>query len=345
MRSRNSMRSRYLLTTLVFAVWLLTPTLDAQSEESFFKGKTIRFIASSTPGGGTDTLVRLQARHFGKHVPGNPRIIAVNMPGAGGLVAANYLWNRARPDGLTVSNMNTGLVYRVAQGGKGVRFKLDEFTWLGQVAMEGNMVYVRADRPFTSFEAIKKASRKPKMGSRSKAHSANVMLKVIEQVLEGVKFEVIYGYPGTAEILLDIERGALDGRSHSIGSLLATRGDWIKRGFVKTLVVTTAKRDPRLPDVPTLEEIAPEGKKHMLEAVYAVQGRSYAMPPGIPPKRAKILRDAYAAMHKDPAFVREGKKMGWNIELARGEELQRKYKSLVNNRSVMEFYRKILGDG
>ncbi len=342
---RSPMRVSLWLMTLVLAAWFLSPTAAVQADENFFKGKTIRFIVSSTPGGGTDTLGRLQARHFGKHVPGNPRIIAVNMPGAGGLVAANYLWNRARPDGLTVSNMNTGLIYRVATGGKGVRFKLNEFTWLGQVVMEGNMVYVRADGPFTSFEAIKKASRKPKMGSRSKAHSANVILKVIERILDGVKFEVIYGYPGTAEILLDIERGALDGRSHSIGSLLATRGDWIKQGFVKTLVVTTPKRDPRLPDVPTLEEIAPEGRKHMLEAVYAVQGRSYAMPPGIPPKRVKILRDAYAAMHKDPEFVREGKKMGWNIELARGEELQRKYESLVKNRGVMEFYRSILGDG
>ena len=345
MGSRNIMIGRFLLMVLVSALWLFSPTAEAQSEESFFKGKTIRFIAGSTPGGGTDALVRLQARYFGKHIPGNPRIIAVNMPGAGGLVAANFLYNRARPDGLTVSSMNTGLVYRIATGGRGVKFKLDKFNWLGQGAMEGNMLYLRTDRPFSSFEAIKKAGRKPKLGSRSRAHTANVIPRVIEQILDGVKFEVIIGYPGTAEILLDIERGALDGRSHSIGSLLATRGDWIKSGFVKALVVSSPKRDPRIPDVPTLEELAPKDKKHILEAVYAVQGRAYAMPPGIPAKRVKILRDAYESMHKDPAFVQEGRKMGWNIELARGEELQRKYENLVKNRSVMEFYRKILGDG
>ncbi len=119
MEPRNSMRAYCSLTTFVFALCLFTLTADAQSEESFFKGKTIRFVAASSPGGGTDTLARLHARHFGRHIPGNPRIIVVNMPGAGGLIGSNYLWNRARRDGLTMSNINSGLIYRVATRDKG----------------------------------------------------------------------------------------------------------------------------------------------------------------------------------------------------------------------------------
>lgn len=343
MEPRNSMRAYCSLTTFVFALCLFTLTADAQSEESFFKGKTIRFIAASSPGGGTDTLARLHARHFGRHIPGNPRIIVVNMPGAGGLIAANYLYNRARPDGLTLSSMNTGLIYRMAARDKGAKYKLDKFTWLGAVAREGNMVYLRADSPYTSFEAIKKASRKPKMGAQSKAHSSNVVLKVIEQVFEGLRFDVVYGYPGTAEILLDIERGALDGRSHSIGSFLSTRGDWIKKGFVRALAVSTSSRDPRLPKTPTLAELAPPQNRHLLQGLYAVQDRTYALPPGIPPKRAKILRDAYAAMHKDPKFVQDGKKLGWNINLVRGEDLNRQYEGMVKNQKLLDVFRKALG--
>ncbi len=337
-----SMRVSFALMNLVLAAWFLIPTAAVHAEESFFKGKTIRFIAGSTPGGGTDVLIRLQARYLSKHIPGKPRIIVVNMPGAGGLIAANYLYNRAGSDGLTISNLNNGLLYRVATHDRGAKFRLDKFTYLGQVAAEGQALYLRADTPYTSLEAIKKADRKPKLGAQAKAHSSNVVPKVIERVFEGVKFDVIAGYPGTAEILLDIERGALDGRSHSIGSFLSRRRDWVENGFVKVLVVSSQGRDYRLPDVPTLAELAPPGKKNLLEALYAIQGRRVAMAPGIPPERAKIMRDAYAAMHRDKAFVKEGKRMGWNIEPIRGEELNILYTKLINNKELMALYRQVL---
>jgi len=127
-----SMRVSFALMNLVLAAWFLIPTAAVHAEESFFKGKTIRFIAGSTPGGGTDVLIRLQARYLSKHIPGKPRIIVVNMPGAGGLIAANYLYNRAGSDGLTISNLNNGLLYRVATHDRGAKFRLDKFTYLGQ---------------------------------------------------------------------------------------------------------------------------------------------------------------------------------------------------------------------
>ena len=343
MEVKKTMRVCYSLAILAFALCLFAQTAEGQSAESFFKGKVIRLIAGSSPGGGTDSLARLLARHYGRHIPGNPRIIVANMPGAGGMIAANFLWNRAKRDGLTFGSMNSGLIYRVATGGKGMKFKLDKFIYLGAVASEANMVYLRSDRPYTSFEAIKNASRKPKMGAQSKSHSSNVTLKVIEQVLEGVKFDVVYGYPGTAEILLDIERGALDGRSHSIGSFLATRGDWVKKGFVRVLAVSSRERDARLPKVPTLHELAPPSKRGLLAGLYAVADRTYALPPGLPPGRAKVLRDSYAAMLNDPKFIKDGKGMGWNIVLKRGEQLNREFTALFKNKKIMDLYRKALG--
>ncbi len=116
----------------------------------------------------------------------------------------------------------------------------------------------------------------------------------------------------------------------------------MENGFVKVLVVSSQGRDYRLPDVPTLAELAPPGKKNLLEALYAIQGRRVAMAPGVSPERAKIMRDAYAAMHRDKAFVTEGKRMGWNIEPIRGEELNILYTKLINNKELMALYRQVL---
>ncbi|HWP59285.1 MAG TPA: tripartite tricarboxylate transporter substrate-binding protein [Candidatus Acidoferrales bacterium] len=334
------------LSLAAFALLLvfLVAAAGAQSERDYFKGKTITVIAGSSPGGGTDSLARLLAAHFGKHVPGNPKVVVTNMAGAAGLIAANHLYNRSPKDGTEMGTMATGLTFRTALRDEKIKFQLDKFTYLGQIASEGNFVYFRSDTPYASFEAIRKANRegkKPKMGAQAKEHNSNVVPKAIGAIL-GVEFDVVYGYPGTAEILLDIERGALDGRAHARGSLFATRKHWLDQNFIKVLVVTSPERDKRLPNVPTLEEIAPPDKKPLLEAMYSVQGRTFAMPPGVPPERAKVLRDAFAAMFKDPEFQKDVDKLGWNDELIRGEDLQKKVHDLVNNDLAMGFFRELL---
>ena len=338
---RNAVYSMIALAlTLVFS---LRPA-GAQSGDSSFKGQTITVIAGSSAGGGTDSLARLLARHFSKHIPGNPRIVVTNMAGAAGLIAANHLYNRAPKDGTALGTMATGLTFRTALRDPALKLQLEKFTYLGQIASEGNFVYVRTETPFTSIEAIKKANKegkKPKFGAQAKAHNSNVVPKAMESIL-GIDVDVVYGYPGTAEILLDIERGALDGRAHARGSLFATRSHWVEKNFIKVLVVTSPTRDSRLPNVPTLEELAPANSKPLLEAMYSVQGRTFAMPPGVPPERAKILRDAFAAMFKDREFQQDVDKLGWNDELIHGELLNKKVEELLHNEVAMGFFRKIL---
>jgi tripartite-type tricarboxylate transporter receptor subunit TctC len=289
-------------------------------------------------------LARLLARHFSKHIPGNPKIIVTNMAGAAGLIAANHLYNKSPKDGTAIGTIATGLTFRTALRDPALKLQLDKFTYLGQIAAEGNFVYVRSDTPFTSIDAIKKANKegkKPKFGAQAKEHNSNVVPKAMEAIL-GIDVDVVYGYPGTAEILLDIERGALDGRAHARGSLFATRSHWVEKKFIKVLVCTSPQRDARLPDVPTLEEIAPPERKPLLEAMYSVQSRAFAMPPGVPPERAKILRDAFAAMFKDKEFQQDVDKLGWNDELIRGEDLDKKVAALIHDESAMGFFRKIL---
>jgi tripartite-type tricarboxylate transporter receptor subunit TctC len=271
-------------------------------------------------------------------------LVVTNMAGAAGLIPANHLYNRSPKDGTAIGTMATGLTFRTALKDPALKFQLEKFTYLGQIASEGNFVYVRSETPFGGIDAIKKANKegkKPKFGAQAKEHNSNVVPMAMEAIL-GIDVEVVYGYPGTAEILLDIERGALDGRAQARGSLFATRSNWVEKNFIKVLAVTSPQRDSRLPNVPTLEELAPADKKPLLEAMYSVQGRTFGMPPGVPPERAKVLRDAFAAMFKDKEFQQDVDKLGWNDELIRGEDLNKKVDELVHNETAMGFFRKIL---
>jgi tripartite-type tricarboxylate transporter receptor subunit TctC len=180
------------------------------------------------------------------------------------------------------------------------------------------------------------------MGAQAVDHTSSFVVKIMEHVL-GVDFQVIPGYPGTPEILLDIERGALDGRAQGTGSLMVTRRDWLKTGFIRPLVTSKRTRDARLPTVPSIEELAPAGTKGLLGALAAAQniGRSVVLPPGVPADRVKILRDAFAAMTKDEQFLKEADKLGLEIGLIRGEELNHDVENTLRDKRMMDLYRKI----
>ena len=327
------------------SVCFSTPAL-AQSGKSFFEGKTITLFAGSSAGGGTDIAARLIARHLERHIPGKATVLVVNKPGAGGMIAANELYNRSKPDGLWMSTMNTGALFGIATGNDALKFDLQKFIFVGQALDEAQTLYLRTATAYTSFDAVRKANKEgkqPKMGAQSLDHTSNVVVKIVEQIL-GLDFQVIPGYQGTPEILLDIERGALDGRSQGTGSLLSTRREWIDKRFIRMLVTSKSKRDQRIPEVPTIEELAPPGKKNLVTALYAAEniGRAIVLPPGVVADRVKVLRDAFAAMTKDPQFLQEGEKIGLEIGLTRGEEMNRIVENTVRDKALMEVYRKIV---
>ena len=334
--------------TIAIATLCLLPvtSLWAQSGKNFYEGKTITFFAGSSAGGGTDLTARLIAKHIERYIPGKPAVLVVNKPGAGGMIAVNELYNVKKPDGLTMSTMNTGALFGLATGNDALKFDLQKFIWVGQALDEAQTVYVRSATPYTSFDAIRKANKEgkqPKMGAQSLDHTSNVVVKIVEQIL-GLDFQVIPGYPGTPQILLDIERGALDGRSQGTGSLLGTRREWIEKKYIRLLATSKNKRDSRLPEVPTIEELAPPGKKNLLSALYAAEniGRSIVLPPGVPPERVKILRDAFAEMTQDPQFLKEAEKIGLEIGLTRGEEMNRDIENTVRDKELMAVYKMIM---
>lgn len=335
-----------LLRLVLFLLFTVAPAVcSAQTGKDFYAGKTITLLAGSSAGGGTDLTARLIARHMEKYVPGHPSIVVVNKPGAGGMIAVNELYNLRKPDGLTMSTINTGVIFSVAGGNDAIKFDLQKFIWVGQALDEAQTVYVRSATPYTSLEAIRKANKEgkqPKMGAQAIDHTSSFVVKVMEQIL-GLDFHVIPGYPGTPEILLDIERGALDGRSQGTGSLFATKRDWLKTGYIRPLATSRKNRDSRLPQVPTIEELAPAGSRGLLSALYAAEniGRSVVLPPGVPPERVKVLRDAFARMTKDEQFLKDAEKLGLEIGLIRGEEMNRDIDATLRDKRMMDLYRKI----
>jgi tripartite-type tricarboxylate transporter receptor subunit TctC len=339
------MTQKTMALVLIVADMLCGSGLYAQSGKNFYEGKTISFLVGSTAGGGSDLTARLVARHFERHIPGKPRIDVINKPGAGGMIAMNELYNLRKPDGLSIVPINTSALFATAGGNDAIKFDLQKFIWVGQAFDDAQTLYLRSSTPYTSFDAIRKANKEgklPKMGAQSLDHTSNVVVKIVGQIL-GLNFHVIPGYPGTPQILLDIERGALDGRAQSTGSLLATKREWLKSGYVKPLLTSRKIRDPRLPDIPSIEELAPPGSKGLLNALHAAQNvsRSIALAPGVPGERVKILRDAFAAMTKDEHFLKEAEKMGLEITLIRGEDMNRDVEATIKDKRLMEMYRSI----
>jgi tripartite-type tricarboxylate transporter receptor subunit TctC len=320
-------------------------SLGAQSGKDFYAGKTITMLAGSSAGGGTDQTVRLLARHLERYIPGKPSIVVVNKPGAGGLIAVNELYNLRKPDGLTMSNINTGAIFAVAGGNDAIKFDLRKILYIGQALDEAQTVYVRSATPYTSLEAIRKANKEgklPRMGAQALDHTSSFVVKVAEQIL-GLDFHVIPGYPGTPEILLDIERGALDGRAQGTGSLLATRREWLRSGYITPLMTSRKTRDARIPNVPSILELAPAGSQGLISALAAAQniGRAIAVPPGVPSDRVKVLRDAFATMTKDEQFLKEAVKIGLEVGLIRGEDLNRDIDNTLSDKRMMDLYRTI----
>ena len=340
-RILNGLGSAAGVLILSFALGL---PLHAQSK-NFYDGKIITFLVGSSAGGGTDLTARVIARHIERYIPGKPRIDVANKPGAGGMIAANELYNLKKPDGLSISTLNTGSLFATATGNDAIKFELQKFLWVGQAFDDAQVLYLKTSTPYTSFDAVRKANREgkqPKMGAQALDHTSNVVVKIAEQIF-GLDFQVIPGYPGTPQILLDIERGALDGRAQGIGSLMATRREWIKNGYIKILATSKKRRDPRVPEIATMEELAPAGSRGLLLALYAGQNlaRSVVLPPGVPADRVKILRDAFAAMTKDEQFQKEADKLGLEVDLIRGEDMNRDIEGTLRDKRLMDLYRMI----
>jgi tripartite-type tricarboxylate transporter receptor subunit TctC len=313
---------------MAFAALGSCPAAPAQAQDaaSFYKGKTVAVVIASAPGGGFDTYGRLVARHIGAHIPGNPTVIAQNMPGAAGATAAYYVTAVAPKDGTVLGAIHPGNIIEPVLGDKRkVRYDPSAFRYIGNANTDVYVCVVRADAHVTTFEEARKTQLV--MGSGGEAASTRDFPLLLNAVL-GTKFKVVLGYSGNREVQLAIEKGEIHGQCGAAwASVLATHPDWFRSGLVKVLVQEASVGNPVLDQqgVPKSVDFARNAEERSaLDLVYSQErfGRPYIMAAEVPAERISVMRRAFMDAFKDPAFIAEAKKMNLDVEPMSGEDLQ-----------------------
>jgi tripartite-type tricarboxylate transporter receptor subunit TctC len=294
-------------------------------------------IVGFSPGGSNDLWTRLIAQHMGKYVPGNPEIVVQNVAGGGSMVAANQVYSVSKPDGLTLANIAPALYLEQLAGRKEVQFDWAKFSWIGSPERTEEVLFIRADSPYKSIDDLRKIPEAPRCGATGIGSVDHYFPKLLEDIL-GVKFNIVTGYPGAAEVHLAIEKGEMQCRVGSVSSFLDREPGrtWAKNGFVRVLVQGGKKRDPRIPDAPTIYELMDRNKSSNAVRGLAnvllspgVLGRPLVASPGIPAERVHMLRSAYTKTLNDPAVGADLKKRGWQASPVAGDELESVAKDVV----------------
>jgi tripartite-type tricarboxylate transporter receptor subunit TctC len=326
---------------------------NANSQGSFYEGKTIRLIVGYPAGTTHDTWARLAGQYMSKYLPGAPAFIVQSMTGAGSMVAANYVYGVAKPDGLTLGTFNAALYFEQLIGRKEVQFDWPKMSWIGSSTPATRLFYIRADSPYATVQDLRTAADPPKCGTTGRGTTGYILPKLFEEAL-GLKLAVVSGYPGGGEVDLAIEKGEIQCNSTSLSVFFGREPfhSWRKKDFVRVLIQTGRQRDRRLPLVPTIYELmdqykSPEASRR-LTTVFLDAGRFGSWPivaaPGVPKDRVKMLRDAFVKAISDPAFMAEASKKQLDVELIRGEELEALAKEVISQPpEVVERLKELLG--
>ena len=307
---------------------------EAVAEDDFYAGKTVRIIVGSPPGGGYDLYARLLARHIGHHIPGNPHVLVQNMPGASSVIAMNYVYNIAEPDGLTIAQVFRDLYTLQLLQDPSSKFDLGKVHWLGSLTPELSALILRPDLGIKTIEDLKKAPRTIVLGASGKASTNYLYGRLVEHVF-GVPFKYVLGYTGTSAMLAAIERKELDGfGGRSISNLLSSDRDFIDRGIITPIIITGDRRHPAFPDVPTFkEEITNEKDLELVDVVLGGDrwARPFLVGPGVPKDRVQILRKAFDETVQDPMFIKDAKKLRRPIDPMDGQTLQKAMQNVLNS--------------
>jgi tripartite-type tricarboxylate transporter receptor subunit TctC len=323
-----------------------------RAQTPFYQGKTITLVAGTTAGSQYDAHARLIAQHWGKHIPGNPGLVVQNMPGAGSLIAANHLYNVAKPDGLTITSIIPAIYFNQLAGRKEVQFDYPKFNWIGSVDRSGNVMYIRSDSPFKTIYDVRRAAQPPKCTATGTGTVGHYTPKLLNETI-GTKFDIILGYPGGPEMDLAVEKNEAQCRAFTHAAWFSGEPyrSWQAKGFAHVLIQTGNKRDERLPQVPTLDELMTEFKtndlgRRLANVILASGelGRPYIVPPGIASERLKLLRQAFMKLMVDTEFLADVKKRGLEVKPSTGEELEKLAKDVMSQpREVIEKVEKLMG--
>jgi tripartite-type tricarboxylate transporter receptor subunit TctC len=315
----NAMRRPIAAVVLLIAV-LAASRAPAETIEDFYRGKRLVLTVGYGPGGGYDVFARLLARHLGRFIPGNPQIIVQNMPGAGSLIAANYLYAIAPRDGTAFGLIARDMPLLGLLGhSANVQFDPRKFNWLGSSSDFSDDAYVmivRTDAPVKSIAEMRRPGGPVTvLGGTADGATGGDVPRILQEAL-GLNMKLVLGYRDSAAVFLAMERGEVSGRTTDLSAIRSTRPDWLKPDSGYRLLVQYARlaRHRDFPDVPTAPELATTDSGRALieftEMPLLTMARPYAAPPGVPADRVKALQAAFLAAHRDPQYLDEAARSG-----------------------------------
>src|SRR5437588_1089510 len=275
----------------------------ARAQEADFSRKTITISIGNTAGGTYDLMGRLVARHLGRLLPGNPTMVAENMPGAGTLRAANYIYNIAPKNGTALGIVTETIAVEQALRNPAVQFDARKLTWIGRVAAS-NAVHIIWHT--SKVQSIEDAKRFPANVAGTGAGNVAETVPTLLNAVIGTKFRIIKGYPAANESMLAMERGEVEGAVVNWTTVKTAKAQWLRDGTIKVILQDLAERGSELPDVPALGELGDNLEAKQLMGLYAntgAIGRSFFAPPGLSAPLTKVLREGFAAMARDAEFI------------------------------------------
>jgi tripartite-type tricarboxylate transporter receptor subunit TctC len=311
---------------------IIAQTSVLRAQANFYEAKTIRMIVGFTAGGGYDAYTRAIGRHMGKHIPGNPVMIVENMPGAGSMISANYIYKAARPDGLTVGHFIGGLFLQQLLGKPGIEFDAAKFQYVGVPGQDNFVIGISKASGITDVDAWLASKQVIKFGGVASGSGSDDIPNILKATI-GLPLQLVSGYKGTADVRLAFNSGEVAGLSNSWESTKSTWRKELETGDLKLVLQATLKPHPEFPKLPmALSYAKTEEAKLLISTVSRVHGptvRPYVLPPNTPKDRVQIIRKAFMDTMKDPEFLAEAKKANLDINPMDGAELEQNVKEIL----------------
>jgi tripartite-type tricarboxylate transporter receptor subunit TctC len=319
------MHKKLIFLTSVFAVFVLFTNAFSAATPSY-EGKTIRIIVGYSPGGGYDMYARAIARHFGNHIPGKPTVIVENMTGAGSLIAANYLYKIAKPDGLSIGHFNGSLFFNQVLGQPGVEFDAQKFVFVGAAVKEGMVFLFTKKSGITSMEKLMASKVPVKMAGLAPGVNTDNNIRLIKSAF-GLPIQVISGYKGSADIRLAMEQGEVAGSSPTWISIRSAWSKALQSGDAFVVLQTVPEPFSDLPNVPLAISYAKTAEARQLIEIgihsASIFSRAFVLPPGTPREQVQILTKAFTDTLKDKEFLAEAEKANLDVEPVTAADLEK----------------------
>src|SRR5688500_11511960 len=297
---------------------------DTVSASEFYRGKTLSIVVGSGAGGGFDTTARLVSRHIGRHIPGNPTVIVVNMPGGGGLVAANHVFSAAPKDGTVIGLFHEAQMMNQLTGGEGVNFDLRQFNWLGSSYDDPNVGIVRTDAMLTTFKDMIGSAKQTGVGGTGPGSNTYDAPRVLAAAT-GASLKAVAGYPTTNDVRIGVERGEIQGMCLGWESVKSASSEWLQDRYVTVFVQNGTAKHRDLPEVPLAMEFArDEPSTVLLQLVDEPRAmvKPFAMPPGVDPARVEVMRTALSATLRDAAYEEDARLMKLDFQQKDATQIQ-----------------------